>query len=106
MASDWEREIAESVRQTYEWYVELLGVLRERGTIPPATPADAHALQEQADRERRDFAWLHHCGHLNHGYWHPRNSCGGCRFSVEHADEVEGHYRLVEVEGLSDEEQA
>jgi len=32
--------------------------------------------------------------------------CGGCRFSVEKADEVDGHYRLVPVEGLGDEERA
>jgi hypothetical protein len=69
---------------------------------PPSTPAHAHAVQEQADRERLDFAWLHNCGHLNHGYWHDRSVCGGCRFSVEHADDVEAHYRLVPVERLRD----
>lgn len=72
----------------------------------PGTPAHAHLLQRQADRERRDFAWLHHCGHLNHGYWTDRSTCGGCRFSVERAGEVDAHYRLVPVEGLDDEEQA
>lgn len=75
------------------------------GQEPEPTPASVHALQERADRERRDFAWLHQCGHLNHGYWDDRSVCGGCRFSVEKADEVDGHYRLVPVEGLSEEGQ-
>lgn len=74
--------------------------------LVPGTPAHAHAVQAQAESERRGFAWLHHCGVLNHGYWHDRSVCGGCRFSVEHANEVEAHYRLVSVEGLSDERQA
>jgi hypothetical protein len=92
------------------WFAEHRTLHEAVAPIPlfkstPATPAHAHETQEHADRERRDFAWLHHCGHLNHGYWHSRNSCGGCRFSVEHANEVEAHYRLVEVEGLSDEGQ-
>ena len=89
-------------RDVRDMAAALTRILAER----PTTPADAHALQEQADRERRDFAWLHQCGHLNHGYWDDRSVCGGCRFSVEHADEVDGHYRLVPVEGLDDEGQA
>ncbi|MFI7448108.1 hypothetical protein ACIBQX_11470 [Nonomuraea sp. NPDC049714] len=72
---------------------------------PEPTPASVHKLQQQADRERQEFAWLHHCGTLNHGYWHDDAVCGGCRFSVEKASHVDAHYRLVPVEGLSDEGQ-
>ena len=72
---------------------------------PEPTPASAHALRGRAEQERNQFAWLHHCGTLNHGYWHDDAMCGGCRFSVEKASHVDAHYRLVPVEGLSDEGQ-
>lgn len=86
-------------RDVRDMAAALTRILAER----PPTPADAHALQEQADRERRDFAWLHQCGVLNHGYWSPGSMCTGCRFSVDKADHVDAHYRLVPVEGLGDE---
>ncbi|MFN2636868.1 MAG: hypothetical protein ABR585_07580 [Gemmatimonadaceae bacterium] len=66
-----------------------------------ATPATAHELHRQADRETGKLAWLHQCGHLNQGYWHDGSVCGSCRFSVEHAREVTEHYRLVPVEVLT-----
>lgn len=65
-------------------------------------PEQAHQLRRQADEARQGFAWLHNCGHLNQGYWHDRSVCGGCRFSVEDAEDVEAHYRLEPVEGLGD----
>lgn len=71
----------------------------------PATPARANELQTQADRESWQLAWLCGCGTLNRGYWTNDSVCGGCRFSVERSAGVDGHYRLVPVEGLSDEEQ-
>lgn len=78
----------------------LTRILSER----PPTPADAHALREQADEAREAFAWMHHCGTLNAGYWSPRAYCCGCRSDVEKATHVQAHYRLVPVEGLGDEE--
>ena len=82
----------------------VLCLLPEAASVhePQPTPASVHKLLGQAESERRGFAWLHHCGALNHGYWHHRSVCGGCRFSVERANEVEAHYRLVPVEGLPD----
>jgi hypothetical protein len=99
MASD---DAYEALRRDVRaMFADLTSLLAKR----PPTPASVHALDQQADRERQGFAWLHHCGHLNHGYWDDRSVCGGCRFSVEKAGHVDAHYRLVPVEGLSDEEQ-
>ncbi|MEV1167365.1 hypothetical protein [Nonomuraea sp. NPDC049784] len=39
-------------------------------------------------------AWMHHCGAINLGMWAKRAVCGGCRSSVDHAEDVE-QYRLV-----------
>ncbi|MFB4284872.1 hypothetical protein ACBJ59_57060 [Nonomuraea sp. MTCD27] len=41
-------------------------------------------------------AWLHHCGELNLGTWSDRAVCGGCRYAVGHAEDVE-QFRLVRV---------
>lgn len=46
-------------------------------------------------------AWLHQCGHLNAGEFHPdnwpgeRGCCGGCLFEIKHETEVIGRFKLI-----------
>lgn len=89
-------------RDVQAMHATLTSLLAER----PPTPVSVHALDRQADQERQGFAWLHHCGHLNSGYWSSRAMCGGCRSEVAKSSHVDAHYRLVPVEGLRDEGQA
>ncbi len=83
-----------------EWRPEHIAFHEAVGVpVSPATPANAKALEDRLEAENAQLAWLHQCGRLNRGHWFENAICG-CRFSVEHAYEVEGHYRLVPVEGL------
>ncbi len=89
-------------RDVRELHASLTRILAES----PPTPAYAHALREQADEARDGFAWMHHCGTLNLGYWTSGAYCCGCRSDVEKAAHVQAHYRLVPVDGLNGEGQA
>lgn len=66
----------------------------------PPTPASAEALKHELDEQRSQLAWLHG-GYLNLGYWHGRAVCGGCMATIEHAEDVDAHYRLVPIEGIN-----
>lgn len=51
-----------------------------------------------------EFAWLHQCGHLNAGLYHPDNwlgehaTCGGCSCEVKRDTEVTAFFRLSPTE--------
>ncbi|MEV0382384.1 hypothetical protein [Nonomuraea sp. NPDC050643] len=96
-------DLRDLIRSVADRFDLLMEEIRKRDLLPP-TPQDAHAMRRQADEAREHFAWLHHCGTLNHGYWEPGAMCSGCRFSVDKAGHVDEHYRLVPVEGLGDDE--
>lgn len=50
-------------------------------------------------------AWRHHCGHLNEGSledaYLPLVACMGCRTSLKRASEIEAHYELREISGVT-----
>ncbi|MFN2636856.1 MAG: hypothetical protein ABR585_07515 [Gemmatimonadaceae bacterium] len=76
-----------------------------RGPLGSAEASTGLSALHGVEPETHGMAWLHHCGHLNPGGWNNRSVCAGCRFSAEHADEVDAHYVLTVVPAVPDTEE-
>lgn len=113
VVDQFEWPIDESASEKWKRFKDMCGaraVLVDPGTIEivdryaepepeSVTPDSAEALKRELDDQQGQLAWLHG-GYLNLGYWHDRAVCGGCMATIEHAEDVDAHYRLVPIEGL------